>query len=105
LFAGTASELFAISIAVGVGLSVYTLLLAMVPSVAPNTMYGTVVGVYGSCEDLGVIIGPIVFGFVWSAYGAVFIFVASAIAQLISGFLIFAIHHARFAKVLPTHSQ
>jgi DHA1 family multidrug resistance protein-like MFS transporter len=91
-FAGTASQLFAISIAVGVGLSVATLLLAMIPSVAPNTMYGTAVGVYGSFEDLGVIIGPIVFGFVWSAYGPVFIFAASAITQLLSGLLVYAIH-------------
>jgi MFS family permease len=92
-FAETSSQIFAISITVGVSLSVATLLLALIPSVAPDTMYGTVVGVYGSFEDLGVIISPIVFGFIWSAYGAVFIFAASAITQLITGFLILMISH------------
>jgi MFS family permease len=90
-FAGTSYQLLMVSIAVGVGLSGASLLLAMIPDVAPSTMYGTAVGIYGSFEDLGIIIGPLVFGFVWSAYGPVFIFAASAITQILGALLVFAI--------------
>lgn len=90
--AGTSSELLMISIAVGVGLAGTSLLLAMIPDVTPNTMHGTAVGIYGSFEDLGVIIGPLLFGFVWSIHGPVFIFAAAAITQILGALLVFAIN-------------
>lgn len=96
--AGNSYQLLMVSIAVGVGLSGTTLLLAMIPDVAPNTMYGTAVGIYGSFEDLGVIIGPLVFGFVWSTYGPVFIFAASAITQILGALLVFAIDQKQSSR-------
>jgi predicted MFS family arabinose efflux permease len=67
----------------------------MVPDVAPNSMYGAAVGVYGSFEDLGIITGPLLFGFVWNAFGPVFIFAASSITQLLGAVLILAIEQER----------
>jgi MFS family permease len=89
--AGTSSELLMISTAVGVGLAGTSLLLAMIPDVTSNTMHGTAVGIYGSFEDLGIIIGPLLFGFVWSIYGPVFIFAAAALTQVLGALLVFAI--------------
>jgi MFS family permease len=89
--AGTSFQVLLVSIAVGVGLSGTSLLLAMISDVTPSTMYGTAIGIYGSFEDLGIMIGPLVYGFVWSATGPVYIFAASAIAQILAAALVFAI--------------
>ena len=95
LFANTAYQIFLVSIAAGLGLSATSLLLAIVPDVTPKRMYGTVVGIYGSCEDLGIIMGPLVYGLVWSAIGPVYIFVASSVTQVLSAALVFAIKQKR----------
>lgn len=95
LFANTAYQIFLVSIAAGLGLSATSLLLAIVPDVTPKRMYGTVVGIYGSCEDLGIIMGPLVYGLVWSAIGPAYIFVASAVTQVLSAALVFAIKQKR----------
>jgi predicted MFS family arabinose efflux permease len=90
--ASTSCELLMISIAVGVGLAGTSILLAMIPDVTPNTMHGTGVGIYGSFEDLGIIIGPLLFGFVWTIYGPVFIFAAAAVTQILGALLVLAIN-------------
>jgi predicted MFS family arabinose efflux permease len=52
-------------------------------------MQGATIGIYGSFEDLGIIVGPLLFGFVWSAFGPVYIFAASAITQLVGAVLVY----------------
>lgn len=98
LVAGTQSWLFLVSMAVSVGLSATSLLLAMIPEIAPNSRYGTHVGLYGSSEDLGTIIGPIIFGFVWSAFSPVLIFIVGSIVQLVSALLILGIRPKRVPR-------
>jgi predicted MFS family arabinose efflux permease len=95
LFANAAYQVFLVSIAAGLGLSATSLLLAIVPDVTPKRMYGTVVGIYGSCEDLGIMLGPLVYGLVWSAIGPVYIFVACSVTQALSAALVFAIKQKR----------
>jgi MFS family permease len=95
LVANTALRVFFVSTAVGLGLSGSLLLLSLVPDVTPKRMYGTVVGIYGSCEDLGIIMGPLVYGLVWSAIGPVYIFVASSITQILAAALVFAVRQQR----------
>ena len=95
LLANTALRVFFVSTAVGLGLSGSLMLLSLVPDVTPKRMYGTVVGIYGSCEDLGIIVGPLVYGLVWSAIGPVYIFVASSITQILAAALVFAIREQR----------
>ena len=86
--AKTSFQLILASIILFVALSASYLLLAMVPDVAPNTLYGTAVGVYGSFEDFGVATGPLVLGLVWSSFGPVFIFAATTITQVLAAMLV-----------------
>jgi MFS family permease len=90
------SQLILASLIVSVGLSASSmLLLSLTPDVAGDESYGTVVGVYGSSEDAGVILGPLVFGFIWSTYTPVLIFAAGAITQLVGALLVFPIMRKR----------
>jgi MFS family permease len=89
--AKTTYQLFLVSIAVGVSLSGLFLLLALIPTVASSGTYGRVIGTYGSSEDLGIIIGPVIYGFIWSAYGPVYIFAACSLALLLGAFLVLRI--------------
>lgn len=86
--ADTSYEVLVVSIAVGIGFSGTSLLLAMIPDVTPIAMQGATVGIYGSFEDLGVIAGPLLVGFVWSAFGPVYIFATASITQLIGAVLV-----------------
>jgi len=95
LLAYTTLQIFFVSTSVGLGLSASLLLLSIVPDVTPKRMYGTVVGIYGSCEDLGIIMGPLVYGLVWSAIGPVYIFVAASITQMLAAALVVAIRQQR----------
>ena len=93
--AGSSYQVLVVSISVGVGFSGTSLLLAMIPDVAPTAMEGTTIGIYGSFEDLGVIGAPLLFGFVWSVFGPVYIFGASAVTQLLGAVLVFGIKPTR----------
>jgi len=79
-------ELTLVALVVSVGLSASSfLLLSLIPEVAPARLYGTVVGVYGSFEDAGFILGPAAFGFIWAAYSPVSIFAAASLTQILGG--------------------
>jgi MFS family permease len=90
-FASTSYQILAVSIAIGIGFSATSLLLAMIPDITPSAMQGTTIGIYGSFEDLGVIGAPLLFGFVWSVFGPVYIFAAASITQLIGALLVYGI--------------
>jgi hypothetical protein len=47
---------------------------------------------------LGTIIGPIIFGFVWSAFSPVLIFIVGSIVQLVSALLILGIRPKRVPR-------
>jgi MFS family permease len=89
--AKTTYQVFLVSIAVGVGLSGLFLLLALIPTIASTGTYGRVIGTYGSFEDLGIIIGPIIYGFVWTTYGPIYIFAVCSLAQFLAAFLVLRI--------------
>ena len=89
--AKTPYQVFLVSFAVGVGLSGLFLLLAMIPTVTSRGTYGRVIGTYGSFEDLGIMIGPVIYGFVWSSYGPVYIFLVCSLAQFLAAFLVLGI--------------
>jgi DHA1 family multidrug resistance protein-like MFS transporter len=93
--ATTTYQIFLVSIAVGVGLSGLFLLLALIPTVTSIGTYGKVIGAYGSFEDLGIMIGPIIYGFVWTAYGPVYIFLVCALAHFLAAFLVLGIRNAQ----------
>jgi MFS family permease len=89
--AKTQPQLFIVSVMVSLMLAANSLLLALVPKVTSNTLYGAAVGIYGSFEDLGLLVGPLIFGFVWSTFSPVSTFAVAALAQLVGAILIFAI--------------
>jgi MFS family permease len=89
--AKTQPQLFLVSVMVSLMLAADSLLLALVPKVTSNTIYGAAVGIYGSFEDLGFLIGPLIFGFVWSTFNPVLIFAVASLAQLVSAILVLAI--------------
>jgi len=96
--AKTAYQMYLISFAVGIGLSGLFLLLAMIPTIATRGTYGRVIGTYGSFEDLGITIGPLIYGFVWTAYGPVYIFLACSLTQFLAAFLVLGIQqHSKAA--------
>jgi MFS family permease len=89
--AGSASQLLLVTIAFGFGIASSSLILAMIPDVTPRAMHGTAIGIYGSMEDLGMIIGPLVYGFVWTAFAPVWIFGAASISQFAGALLIYRV--------------
>ena len=91
LVGGSASQFLLITIAFGFGIASSSLILAMIPDVTPRAMHGTAIGIYGSMEDLGMIIGPLVYGFVWTTFAPVWIFGAASISQFIGALLIYRV--------------
>jgi MFS family permease len=92
-------QLMLVSLVVSVGLSASSLLLlAIIPDVASNRVYGTAVGLYGSFEDMGLILGPVVFGLIWSAYSPVLIFAAGALTQIVGAFFLLPIAQKRYRR-------
>jgi NNP family nitrate/nitrite transporter-like MFS transporter len=88
---GSSSQALLVTIAIGLGLAATSLLLAMIPDVTPRAMHGTAIGIYGSFEDLGVIAGPLIYGFVWSIFGPMYIFAATSITQLLAAILMYKV--------------
>jgi MFS family permease len=83
-----------VSIAIGIGFSGSSLLLAMIPDVTSSAMQGTAIGIFGSFEDLGMITS-LLFGFVWDVFGPIYIFAASSITQLVGAILVYGIGERR----------
>jgi MFS family permease len=73
--------LVAVTIGVSVLLSVCSLTLAFLSKTSPRELSGMAMGIYGCFEDLGLIVGPIIYGYIWSAYRPPDIFLASAAAS------------------------
>jgi MFS family permease len=91
----TQTQLLLVSLIVSTGLSATSLLLAIIPEITPPEFYGTAAGIYGSFEDLGSIVGPLVFGFVWITFSPSLIFAVGSLATLICALLVLAIKPKR----------
>jgi hypothetical protein len=79
----TQLQIVLVSLGASVGLSASSLLLlAFVPDISSKRVYGSVVGVFGSFEDVGLIVGPVMFGLIWSTYTPILIFAAGSITQI-----------------------
>ncbi|HUS78650.1 MAG TPA: hypothetical protein VM050_08320, partial [Patescibacteria group bacterium] len=57
--------------------------LATLSKVAPRELSGMAMGMYGSFEDLGLIIGPVIYGLIWNGYEPALIFPAAAVISLL----------------------
>ena len=90
-WASTPLQLTMVTLAASAFMTVMSLSLAMLSQVAPRELSGMAMGLYGSSEDLGLIIGPILHGYVWNAYGPSSIFLAGAGTSLLALGVLFLI--------------
>jgi MFS family permease len=84
LFSTSYAEMVAATLLLGVGagwLAASLLPLALGP--VPRAAQGTAVGVFGSFEDLGLLVGPVLIGGVYATYGATRIFPVVAAVGLL----------------------
>ena len=93
-------ELMIVSLAVSVGLSASSLLFSLIPEVAPERLYGTVVGLFGSFEDAGIILSPTIYGIIWSSYNPVSIFAAASLTSLLAALLLLPIYQKQATSTL-----
>ena len=87
----TPSQLLLVSIAVSMFSIQSPLLLAMLSEFTPRRLSGLSMGIYGSFEDLGLMVGPPIYGLIWSIYSPLSIFICSAGIQLFNTLLIILI--------------
>jgi DHA1 family multidrug resistance protein-like MFS transporter len=77
-----------ITLALSAFMAVFTLGVTMLSKAVPKELSGMAMGVYGSCEDLGFIIGPILYGLVWDAFSPSLIFLVGAGATAVAFLLL-----------------
>jgi len=58
--------------------------LIILSKLADRDRLGMTMGIYGSFEDLGLVVGPLVFGFVWDYFGPRYLFPISAAALFLA---------------------
>ena len=83
-WASTPLQLAMVTLGVSAFMTVMSLSLAMLSQVAPRGLSGMAMGLYGSSEDLGLIIGPILYGYIWNTYSPSSIFLAGAGTSLLA---------------------
>jgi MFS family permease len=64
-------------------------LLALLVSSVPKNVLGGSIGIYGSVENLGITLAPLLFAFIWSLWGPQYAFIVCAIVQAVA--VIFAL--------------
>jgi MFS family permease len=62
--------------------------LAMLTDVTPQRLIGTSMGIYSTFENLGIVLTPPVYSVIWNAYAPGYIFMFSALTQVIGIILI-----------------
>jgi len=83
--------MFLFSALVSICLSVAPLITAVISEFTPREHMGMSMGILGSFEDIGMVAGPALYGFVWAAYSPRHIFIVSGVAQLVGALLLFTI--------------
>lgn len=83
LLVQTPFQLLLVSIAISICFSANSMLPAMLSDIAPRRLRGTAMGIYGSFEDLGLVVGPLLYGLVWSRYAPACIFVVASATQVL----------------------
>jgi MFS family permease len=71
------------------------LITAVISEYTPREHMGMSMGILGSFEDIGMVAGPALYGFVWAAYSPRHIFIVSGVAQLVGALLLFTIKHEK----------
>lgn len=86
--ARTPLHIYLISIMIAICFSANPLVVASLSEIAPERHVGMTMGVYGSFEDLGMMIGPVLYGLIWTSFSPKHLFVFSGFVQMIGVLLI-----------------
>jgi DHA1 family multidrug resistance protein-like MFS transporter len=84
IMAATPLQMTLLTVGLAACLSTASLILAMLSTLVSRELSGMAMGIYGSFEDLGLIVGPMLYGLIWEVYSPSYIFIASAVSLLIS---------------------
>lgn len=79
----TSLELWILNVILSIGFATTSLNLAIVSKDSPENLSGMLMGLYGSFEDLGFIVGPLMFSYIWSNYNPGLIFTIAGVFSLI----------------------
>ncbi len=72
-----------VTVGVGASLSIVTpCTLALLTEIVPSNRYGVMMGLYGTFEDLGMVVAPLLYSYVWSALSPTSIFYACAVIHM-----------------------
>jgi len=66
------------------------MLLATLVEATPKGLLGTSMGMYSTFENLGIVLTPLIYSLIWSAYAPNAIFIAGAITQLLGVLVLIA---------------
>lgn len=80
MYASTPLHLTVITVLVIFSFSSQSVSLIMLSKLADREKLGMTMGLYGSFEDLGLIVGPLIFGVVWEVLGPKYLFPVAAMA-------------------------
>ena len=83
-FARSPLQLSVITVLVTLTFASTSVSLIMLSKLADRDKLGMTMGIYGSFEDLGLVVGPLVFGFVWDSFGPEYLFPVSAVALFLA---------------------
>ncbi len=84
LFIQTPLQLMVITVAVLLTFSSQSVSLILLSKLADREKLGMTMGLYGSFEDLGLIVGPLIFGFVWDSMGPKYLFPVASVALFLA---------------------
>ncbi len=84
MYASTPLHLTILTVLVIFSFSSQSVSLIMLTKLADRDKLGMTMGLYGSFEDLGLIVGPLIFGVVWESLGPKYLFPVSALALLLA---------------------
>jgi len=83
-FASTPLHITLLTIGLIISYSSPSISLIMCSKLASKEKLGITMGIYGSFEDLGLIIGPLIFGYVWETLGAQHIYLLTAASAFLA---------------------
>jgi DHA1 family multidrug resistance protein-like MFS transporter len=83
-FASTPLHITLLAIGLIISYSSQSISLIMLSKLAAKNKIGITMGIYGSFEDMGLIIGPLLFGYIWESFGAKNIYIVTAASAFLA---------------------
>jgi len=87
-YVSSSYELWIVNVVLSLGFATSSLNLAMISKDSPANLSGMLMGLYGSFEDLGFIVGPLMYSYLWSNYNPGLIYTVAGVFSLLSVLLL-----------------